>query len=246
MHAWCSYCQRYLGERAPFDVHQLTHGLCPQCDEEGRFHAPISPAVEAIASFFRAVLDPDQALPSPELTISRGLSLGIRPIDLLVGILQPTLEEVGRRWERKELTHEQEAIFTARCLSLIEELERQRPPSSGSKGTLLLMNAHWNRHVLGARVAAYWLAERGYTVELCTPTPPLDELPALIQQRRPDAIGVSLATEWQLPFLQAVVDVVAELPVRPRILVGGAAVRAGCKLVPGVEQLDFTAEEPSP
>ena len=54
--------------------------------------------------------------------------------------------------------------------------------------------------------------------------------------------GVSLATEWQIPFLRSLVDVVAELAVKPRILVGGAAVRAGCDLGPGVEQYDFTAE----
>lgn len=239
MHAWCSYCQRYLGERQPYSDHQITHGLCNRCHEEGRYETGVSPRISEIARFFRSLLAPELA---PAEIIERGFALGVRPLDLLIGILQPILDDVGRRWAAGELTPAQEEQFTRRCTDVVEELERRRPPSSGTRGTLLMMNAQWNRHVLGARVAAFWLAEIGYTVTMCTPTPPLSELRAVIEHHHPDTIGVSLATEWQMPFLRSLLTIVAVLPWQPRVLVGGAAVRAGCELPLGIERLDFAAE----
>ncbi len=28
---WCSYCHCSIGEEQPFEVLQISHGICPQC-----------------------------------------------------------------------------------------------------------------------------------------------------------------------------------------------------------------------
>lgn len=31
MIVWCSYCQKFLKEKPPYDQFQVSHGVCPSC-----------------------------------------------------------------------------------------------------------------------------------------------------------------------------------------------------------------------
>ena len=248
MYRWCAYCQRYLGEQAPFDDHVLTHGICEGCDQRNSLgDVALVDGIRPIAAFYSDVMSIARTGEQPAVTdvLNRGFALGLRPLDLLIGVLQPTLYEVGKLWERGELTPQQEAAFSSFCDRVIDRLvtaQAMRAPRC--QGPLVLvMNAHWNRHTLGLRMAAFLMRERGVNAEELLPTPPLDLLREVLVARRPDVVGVSLATDWQAAFLDALLDIASTLQVEPRIVAGGAAVRAGCPLPAGVE--DWAAFEVS-
>src|SRR5690606_31303751 len=123
---WCAYCQTYQGERAPYDDYSLTHTICDRCAarDSWRKRSAIE-AIEPVRRLFRRVASPGPG-DEPERLVTQALAMGIEPIDLLLGIVQPVLYEVGARWALGEATVEEEHEVTRRCLAIYEALlERQ-------------------------------------------------------------------------------------------------------------------------
>jgi methanogenic corrinoid protein MtbC1 len=252
MYRWCAYCQQFLGEKAPLNDHSLTHGICSFCiARDGVSDADAIERVRPIVAFLndlmRTVRSGEELLVSA--VVARGFALGLRPADLLVGILQPSLYEVGRLWEVGQLTPRQEAVFSSFCEGVIVELtaeQRRRGPPVGAR-SLVLLTAPGNRHRLGPRMVTFLLREHWVNAEFLEETPPPDELLALLEARRPALVGASLASSLDVPYLDVLVPLVGSLSPRPRVLAGGAAVRAGCAIPPGVEarfEIDALLAEP--
>lgn len=240
MFRWCAYCQHFVGERAPFDDYSLTHGICADCRVGPFDDAENLERVMPIIEFHAEIRELSRGMRvlSSQQVIERGLALGLRPTDLLLGILQPVLYELGQLWDRGEITTEQEAEFTRFCTTTIAEIERSIAIAP-SRESVLLFNAPNNLHVIGLHVAGAMMRHRGYDVTVLDPTPPLDELIELIRTRRPAIVGVSVAAGWQLPLLDTLVEAVAALEPRPRIVAGGLAIRLGHALPAGVEAWDL-------
>lgn len=239
MFVWCAYCQRYSGERAPYDQYTLTHGICATCQAREITDEEIL-AMREISAFYGGVLESALAGQPVSDFIARGRALGLRSLDLLVGILQPVLYEVGKAWERGTIATEVEARFSKLCDEVITTLDRELVVTSGRR--IMLLAAHWNRHTLGLRMTAYRLRDAGFDVRVVAPTPPLDQLCSMIEAIEPEIVGVSVATEWQLGFLEELAAIIATSRLRPRIVAGGLAVRAGVELPAGVERWDPSSE----
>jgi methanogenic corrinoid protein MtbC1 len=242
VYRWCSYCQHYLGEREPFDDHALTHGICRDCVARNALRDDEAlERIKPIRNFYADVINITRASEPAlvPLVVRRGLALNLRPVDLLMGILQPALYEVGRLWESGQLTFEQEASFTRFCEAALEELtmEQNRSRSLSHRPRVLLLNAEGNLHTIGIRLAAFVLREEGHNVQALVSTPPMEDLPELLRAQRPALVGVSLSLEQQLPYLDGLMKIVATLPERPRVVAGGYLVRAGVTLPPEVEPL---------
>ena len=242
MYRWCSYCQHYLGEQEPFTDYALTHGICQACVTRGAAtdDGAIARSRE-LAAFFRTLTD--SAVVGDPMTVSQVLATGgtlaLRPLDLLIGILQPILHDIGRRWEAGQVSAAFEGRFSALCDQVLAQLTAaQAAALDPAQPLILMMNAHWNRHTLGLRMAAFLMREQGLHVMALEPTPALTELPGVLASLRPATIGISVATEWQLPFVATVRELTSTLAPVPRVVVGGIAVRAGCNLPPGVERWD--------
>src|SRR5512139_77926 len=154
---WCAYCQRYQGEVAPFDDYSMTHTICESCRASGAFMSRPSADLDAIRNFFGriALAGPDLGL-TPSEIVAEGASLGLEPLDLMLGILQPLLYQLGARWERSDATIAEEHRISGTCAAVIQSilesdeslaaLGRMRPP------TVLLVAAEGNDHVLGMRI----------------------------------------------------------------------------------------------
>jgi hypothetical protein len=86
---WCAYCRTYLDEIAPVDDFGISHSLR---------------AAAAVGDVARAGEMLDQ-----------GLSIGLRPVDLALGMLQPLLHRIGAEWALGRATGAEEHRFTAFC-----------------------------------------------------------------------------------------------------------------------------------
>jgi len=234
MLTWCSYCQRFTGETPPYENLLITHGMCRACAREG---LDISDArhlqVTRLRTFYSALSAAGQAwdLAAARRIIEEARAADMRPVDVLVGIMAPLLFEIGEQWSRGEITVADEHRFTAFCeqvLGLVEQLAGPAP-SREETADYLLINAPGNRHTLGIRVLALWLADRGCRVKAVdTPAEP-DGLDRLIGLVKPKHLLISMALPEQRAAVATLADRVGAWPEpgRPAVLVGGYAVKLG-------------------
>lgn len=239
---WCAYCQTYQGEVPPLDSWDISHGLCPQClarDVPGDLDA--MQAIAPVANFFKALRAKAlKGFSTPgNVILEEAATLGIRPLELMVGLLQPALEEIGQAWARGQVSAAVEHRFSAMVESVVmatlhrQYAERAVAPSASPE--FLVVNADGNFHTLGARVVEAFLLSHGRSVTAFVPGLPAAEVIAQVRSLRPRTLGISVAAPAQLEFVREVCAGLGDQ--RPRVVVGGSAVRALSKVdaVPGVQ-----------
>lgn len=235
MISWCAYCQTYQGECAPYDVYSITHGLCDRCLQSERYldNAAVE-AVKPLVAFYarlRSVASSGEAGDAESL-MDEAEALGIRPLDFLVGMLQPALSELGELWAAGRVSVAQEHQFTLMVESVAASA-RQRltrsisPRLSSSSPEFLLVNAEGNYHTLGLRLVELLLLSSGRSTRLVIPGLPAAEVLSLVRAARPKVVAVSACLAGDLGSLGAIGALLDELDPdeRPRLVVGGHAVR---------------------
>jgi MerR family transcriptional regulator, light-induced transcriptional regulator len=101
----------------------------------------------------------------------------LRRSDLLIGILQPALYEIGRLWETGEITVAQEHLFTARCEEALALLEGQS--SDASDPETILTTVEGSLHTIGVRFLGFHLQDLGYRAGTLIPGLPNERIVAL-------------------------------------------------------------------
>ncbi len=185
--------------------------------------------VRPLYSFHRDLLlaatkpSDEDPLPSATALIARGTALGIAPLDLSMGLLQPLLYEVGRLWQSETLSHTAEARFTSLVEELLDALlldqQQRRPDTHGPP--IILSAAMGNRHTIGLRMLGLSLRDAGRDVRIIREPIAAGRLVDLANLVRPYLIGVSISEFAQLGYLRELRDGVDERGLPVRILVGG-------------------------
>ncbi len=230
---WCSYCQEFVGETAPFDDFSLTHGICPGCASRG--FAALAGLVERgtqIAEFYASLrkqaatgelLDVDQTIHEAEV------DLGIRSFDLFVGMIQPLLYEVGKLWAEGKVTVAIEHQFTAFAEGILEQMSKRMATKTGLEAPthagVLLVCAGGNYHTVGVRALNLALRDAGIASRALFPGLPPRDIVDAVRRFRPRALGVSVSLPTQVPEVQLVLELLRQEPIiRPElIVVGGVA-----------------------
>jgi CheY-like chemotaxis protein len=160
----------------------------------------------------------------------------ILPMDLLLGILQPLLVEIGKLWASGQATVAMEHRFSdlvGELLAHVRKDFKQDPKPESPK--LLLLTAEGNYHVLGLKMAEPFFVANGVPTITVVPGLPIEEVLDLLDRHQPWAVGFSVALESQMVQVHQVAERVRQLPGPPRhILVGGPVVRMGLELDPSL------------
>jgi methanogenic corrinoid protein MtbC1 len=231
---WCAYCQEFQGEIAPFNVFTTTHGLCPTCEAKGmgRLDSEIGNSHrlrEIQGLLYEAGKTGDTTAASG--IVRRALAAGLRPVDILVGLITPLLYLIGVEWEKSLITVADEHRFTSFCervfeLVVLEVAANYAPAPCVRPPTVFLMNAHGNEHSLGIRILSLWLQSKGIATRHLHPPPTPEVLFQLAAQSRPQAVLVSLALESQKAYVHSIARMMKRLPSpRPTLIVGGYAIK---------------------
>ena len=260
MFRWCAYCLHFLGERAPFEDYASTHGLCTSCERRAALSdADAIARVKPVVAFHARLLDAATGvsgrveLPAPTAVIEEGRALGIRRFDLLMGVLQPVLYEIGRLWEADALAPETEARFTAFCESVLDELvlEQRRCLGPATGRPSFLVAAAENRHTVGIRILGFAMREEGQDVRVVVDPVDAAWLAHLAKLLEPTMIGVSIALPEQLGYAVDVLRHIQHLGIATRVVVGGFGL-AGvdpAAMPPGLERMtrtELSTAEPAP
>lgn len=228
---WCAYCQRHQGEAEPYDDYSVTHTICENCVARDAYMGREPASLAAIRGFLARVADAGAGpQASAEQLLSEGMALGLDPVDLLLGIVQPVLHQIGARWARGEATIAEEHRVSATCGLLIQRIADADPSAAALRQAprpeVLLLAAANNHHTLGIQLLEALLIRQHISTFTIYPGLPVDEIVALARKIRPRVAAVSCALPEQLGSALLAAERLAELPreERPLVVVGGFAV----------------------
>ncbi len=156
---------------------------------------------------------------------------GVRPLDILVGLITPMLYIIGEGWEQGNVTVAEEHRFTSFCEGVFAVVRDKFSSTYETNGgprsrPLLLFNAYGNVHTLGIRILALWLRSKGLDVDLIEPPPTPTELLSLIYSVRPVGVLISLALAEQRPGVMKMMEVLNVCRgIVPSVFIGGYAIK---------------------
>jgi methanogenic corrinoid protein MtbC1 len=234
---WCSYCQHLIREVPPYTSYEISHGACSAC--AARFMAGVDMsaddevALRYYRALFAAAFDGDTA--TCVALAAQGIEGGFGGPELLIGILQPALEEIGARWERGEVSVEDEHRFTAYCEAMVETIGVLPEPSGPLD--ILIVQAPGNRHEVGPRLAERVLLSRGVSARAIARELERDELIRLVERYSPAWLGISCALPQAIDGAIELTSMLRASGFTGGVMISGQAVRRNLDLPapPGIE-----------
>jgi MerR family transcriptional regulator, light-induced transcriptional regulator len=152
---------------------------------------------------------------------------GYSVADVYCDVLQPAQYELGRLWERNEITVAREHMGTAITQFVIAQLYSRISAPEIPRGRAVVTGVQGELHQLGANMVADVLEADGWDVRfLGTQTPPRDVLSA-IEEHQPALLGVSATMLFNLRSAADLVEQArAQFGSEMKIIVGGGAFRS--------------------
>jgi MerR family transcriptional regulator, light-induced transcriptional regulator len=146
-------------------------------------------------------------------------------VDLYVDLFQAALHEIGRRWQRNEISVADEHMATAIVQYVLAQVYERLPIPPPTKGRMLVAGVAGELHQLGANIVADVLESHGWDVRFLGTNVPTSGVLSAIEQHRPDVLGLSLTMPTNVPqFRETVASVRARFrDACPKIVVGGRA-----------------------
>ncbi len=160
---------------------------------------PLAPMAtrEEIEEFLAALVAADRG--RAEDVVVRLVERGWAADDVRLGLIAPTLYEVGERWARGRLTVGDEHLATGLCDWLLSELAGWEHVPPTGRGTAIVGCSEDELHGLGARIVADMLRERGWRVLYLGAATPADALEGVVRARRPTLVALSTTRREDLP-----------------------------------------------
>jgi DNA-binding transcriptional MerR regulator len=204
-------------------------------DTELRAHAELHEGEERPA--LGEVLVALDGLDAAEAERLLGIQLAaLGPRRFARAVVLPLLDEIGSRWERRELCMASEHLASAVVRSLLGTLLRRRA-SAAPGPALLFTTLPGDRHELAVLVAAVLAADLGANAVYLGPDLPAGEV-ALAAQKTAAALVVSGVSRFDgvARRTQALRELRRALPRTVALWVGGSGLD-GVELPPGVEEV---------
>lgn len=148
---------------------------------------------------------------------------GSPPRGVYLDVLGPALEEVGSRWEHGLATVAQEHLATAIVSSIMASVapRLEEPPPVGRR--VVLASPDGEMHVVGLRMVGDFLEADGWEVLYLGATTPGADLRSLVDERRPDAVGLSTTLTTHLDAARDAIALIKVWPEPTFVFVGGHA-----------------------
>ena len=133
-----------------------------------------------------------------------------RPVpEVYTALLQPAQYEVGRRWERNEISVAQEHMATAVTQYVLAELYSRLEIPESTRGGLVVTGVEGELHQVGAHMIADILEADGWNVRFLGTQMPHRDILSTIEEHRPRIVGISITMLFNLPRARALIDNIA-------------------------------------
>lgn len=142
--------------------------------------------------------------------------------EVLLGLIQPAMVEIGERWQRGEITvaaeHFASQLVRRKLSGMLNIFE-----SSAARATVVVGCAPGELHDLGALLISLFLVRRGWRVVYLGPQVPQADLLESVRAIRPDLVCLSAAAPETATELLKVGRALAEAHPRVHFGYGGRA-----------------------
>jgi methanogenic corrinoid protein MtbC1 len=148
---------------------------------------------------------------------------GMRPLELYMTLLAPSLREIGARWERGNASVAQEHLATELVISIMSTLVARLDGRPIVAHLAVLAGTDGELHAIGLRMVNDFLEADGWEVQYLGALTPGPDLERYVRAVEPDVVGLSTTLTTHLPATRAIVAALKRLPTPPFVLVGGQA-----------------------
>lgn len=141
-------------------------------------------------------------------------------------LVQPAMEEIGRRWADGEVSVSDEHLATAIMETVLARAHGETDLGNEEVGRALLACVEGNRHALGLRGLSDALEIEGWQTRYLGADVPTEALVDHVERWEPDLVCLSVSLAGQIPAAR---EVIGRIHNRfgdrgPRVLLGGLAV----------------------
>jgi methanogenic corrinoid protein MtbC1 len=141
--------------------------------------------------------------------------------EVCLGVVAPTLVEIGERWHRGDLSvvteHFASSFLRRKLFALFDAYENGR-----GRGLVFAACAPDEWHEVGLLMISLLLVQRGFRVDYLGPNQPVDGLAEALRAQRPDLLIVSATSAETAERVCEIDAIVAALPEpRPLLAFGG-------------------------
>ncbi|HYF27461.1 MAG TPA: cobalamin-dependent protein [Baekduia sp.] len=175
------------------------------------------------AAYVEALLAPAPA--DARALVAAAWEDGATAEELYLAVLTPAMEEIGRRWERAEISVAQEHLATQVTQAVLASLAgRLRGAAHAGAGRRVVVACTPGElHGLGAGMVADFLEADGWDVLALGPDTPMSALVDLAAEQRPEAVALSTSLPNNLLSAGRVFSALGRLVPRPLLVAGGRA-----------------------
>jgi MerR family transcriptional regulator, light-induced transcriptional regulator len=149
------------------------------------------------------------------------LSKSIDLVDLFERVIAPTAHRVGDLWHGAQISVADEHSVTQLNQKLIAIAGTIRPVPQSNAERVVLACPPEEQHDTGLRMIAELLIAHGYEASMLGASTPIPALVEYVQERRPLAVGLSVASPLAIGSLAAAVAALREAEPALPIFVGG-------------------------
>ncbi len=225
MFRWCAYCQHLIGEVPPLQDYRITHGICEACAEHSGTYTP-NPEILQAKAMFESLEEAGRTgdFAASSVAVDSAIEAGLKPSEVMVGVLHPALVRIGQLWESGEISVAEEHRFTDFALRLIDRL--RFPQLLESRPLVVLVTYPENSHEVGLRMLQILTWEQGIPCERLPAGTSAEVIAEVITTQRPDLVGLSVSLVESIPASLALADDLSRL-LRPaaNLVLGGQAFR---------------------
>ena len=176
--------------------------------------------------------------PEVKALTEEALSLGMDPMDILFKALIPSLEEVGRRFEKGDF-FVPEMLIAARAMQGALLILRPLIAETGAKpvGRYVIGTVKGDIHDIGKNLVAMMLEGAGFEVFDLGINTDADKFIAALEQHKPDILGMSALLTTTMPYMKVVIQTLKDRGLREQyiVLVGGAPLNEEFGLAVGAD-----------
>src|SRR5712675_2889013 len=176
--------------------------------------------------------------PEVKALTEEGLKLGMDPMDILFKALIPSLEEVGRRFEKGDF-FVPEMLIAARAMQGALVILRPLLAETGAKpiGKVVIGTVKGDIHDIGKNLVAMMLEGAGFEVFDLGINTDADKFIAALEEHKPDILGMSALLTTTMPYMKVVIQTLKDRGIRDDyiVLVGGAPLNEEFGLAVGAD-----------
>lgn len=142
------------------------------------------------------------------------------PLPMIFDVIAPLVEAVGDRWESGQFRIAHEHAATAALRTLLGQFLANRSFRSGMS-VAVVATLSGERHELGALMASFIAAARGFDVVYLGPDLPVEEILHVVGSKGGAVVMLSLVNSREEAAVKMLVELKASMPANVDLLVGG-------------------------